>query len=100
IGRLIAGAIERDETDRAIAETELRLAESSRLEAVGRLAGRVAHDFNNLLTIVVGNTDLLLREDAPADGEERAAIFREIQSAATRGADMVVQLLAFARDEP
>jgi len=67
-----------------------------RMEAVGRLAAGVAHDFNNLLTVVAANAgDLLQRTPAP---EQRAAL-EDVIAASDRGADLVRQLLAFARQQ-
>ena len=73
------------------------LREAQRLEALGRLAAGIAHDFNNLLTVVLGNATLLLREqklEATAAGA-----VEEMKTAATRGADLVRQLLAFGRQQ-
>jgi signal transduction histidine kinase/ActR/RegA family two-component response regulator len=73
------------------------LREAQRLEALGRLAAGIAHDFNNLLTVVLGNATLLLRERG-IEGASATAV-EEMKTAATRGADLVRQLLAFGRQQ-
>jgi signal transduction histidine kinase/ActR/RegA family two-component response regulator len=73
------------------------LREAQRLESVGRLAAGIAHDFNNLLTVVLANATLLLR-DRRVD-ESSANAIEEMKTAATRGADLVRQLLAFGRQQ-
>ncbi|MCE0498906.1 MAG: response regulator [Methylacidiphilales bacterium] len=76
-------------------EMEQHLRQAQRLEAVGMLAGGVAHDFNNILTIIKGHVSLLPAESAnPPRVKEISAT---IDFAAQRGADLVKQLLAFAR---
>jgi signal transduction histidine kinase len=73
------------------------LREARRLESVGRLAAGIAHDFNNLLTVVLANATLLLRDRhlEPAT----ASAVDEMRTAASRGADLVRQLLAFGRQQ-
>ena len=84
-----------DVTDRKQLETQL--AQSRKMEAVGRLAGGIAHDFNNLLTVITGYTDLALsRSGVPL--ELRTDIER-IENAAGRAAALVRQLLAFSRKQ-
>ena len=74
---------------------ERELAESRRMEVLGRFAGGVAHDFDNLLTAIQGYTSLLLRDlrhgDPQRDGLE------EIRHASERAAGLTRQILAFAR---
>ena len=79
---------------------QLRLAvqRSARLEALGSLTSGVAHDFNNLLTVLVGNLALIAEE--LREQPERFAKLKAARDAATRGADLIRQLLAFARQEP
>lgn len=70
--------------------------EPERLALVGRLAGGVAHDFNNLLGIILGAAAALRPlAHPPAAAEELAAI----EAAAERGAALVRQMLAFARQQ-
>lgn len=79
-----------DVTDR---RTHQRLAlRSQRLEAIGALAGGVAHDLNNALAPIMMGIDLL-KSEYPGESET-LDIF---QSSAQRGADMVRQLLTFAK---
>ena len=86
-------AVKEDISDRKA--TEERLRHAQRMETVGQLTGGIAHDFNNLLAIILGNLQLL--EEKPAtDAESRELIADAIWSA-ERGAQLIHQLLAFAR---
>jgi PAS domain S-box-containing protein len=79
-------------------EAEQQLRQSQKMEAIGQLTGGVAHDFNNVLTVIIGSIDILT--DGLFDKPQLAAIARMIEEAATRGADLTSQLLAFARKQP
>ena len=79
-------------------ESESRLRQSQKMDAIGKLTGGVAHDFNNLLAVILGNTELAL-----AKKTEPEAIGRYLQiilDAAERGADLTHRLLAFSRQTP
>jgi signal transduction histidine kinase/CheY-like chemotaxis protein len=71
-----------------------RIAQSQRLESVGRLAGGIAHDFNNLLTVILADTESIQGRIGADDGE-----VREIEAAARRAAELTRQLLAFSRGQ-
>jgi two-component system, cell cycle sensor histidine kinase and response regulator CckA len=75
----------------SLAASEARLHESRKMEAVARLAGGMAHEFNNLLSVVRGYTQLL---GAEPDAGLRASYVAEIDTAATRGADLTRRLLS------
>ncbi|MEY4387517.1 MAG: hypothetical protein RLY20_2800, partial [Verrucomicrobiota bacterium] len=83
-------AIVRDITERLQNE---RLAQrSQRLESIGTLAGGVAHDLNNALAPIMMGVELL-RMEYP----EASKIVDMFATSAKRGADMVKQLLTFAK---
>jgi CheY-like chemotaxis protein len=65
------------------------------LESLGRLAGGIAHDFRNVLAAVDMNTDLLSARVLP-DEQRYVDVIRR---ASSRAADMVSQLLTFAKRE-
>lgn len=73
------------------------LAQSQKIESVGRLAGGVAHDLNNMLTPILGHCELLSTE-LPPDTQQQFSL-QEIRRAAERSRDLVRQLLAFARKQ-
>ncbi|TAL04836.1 MAG: response regulator [Rhodospirillaceae bacterium] len=83
----------RDITQRI--ETESKLRQAQKMEAIGQLTGGMAHDFNNLLTVVLGSADTLV--DALAGDEHLQRIAESVRDSALRGATLVARLLAFAR---
>ncbi len=86
-------SILRDVSARRRLEEQLR--QSSKMEAVGQLAGGVAHDFNNLLTAILGGCGFLL--DDPALGAGHRRDVEEIKNAARARGRADQQLLAFSR---
>ncbi|KSB87508.1 hypothetical protein AS593_17725 [Caulobacter vibrioides] len=79
------------------AKTEAALAQSQRLETVGRLTGGVAHDFNNLLTVMVGGLDMILKR--PDDVARVKRLGEAALAAGQRGERLTRQLLAFSRSQ-
>ncbi|MGM0633985.1 MAG: ATP-binding protein, partial [Pseudomonadota bacterium] len=86
-------------------ETEERLRQALKMEAVGQLTGGVAHDFNNLLTVILGNAQTLMEMlDETDTDDRRTRLLRGqadlIRQAGTRAAELTHRLLAFARKQP
>jgi two-component system sensor kinase len=73
---------------------EAQFLRAQRLESLGTLAGGIAHDINNVLTPIMMSVELL-KMDLPA--EQRLALLAELEASAQRGAEMVKQILSFAR---
>ncbi len=78
-------------------QTEERLRQAQTMAAIGRLTSGVAHDFNNLLVSISGNAEMLHNQlsEHPAHARRLAVILQS----ASRGADLVRQLLAFSRKQ-
>jgi PAS domain S-box-containing protein len=73
---------------------ESDLLRSQRIESIGTLAGGVAHDLNNILAPILLGSELL-RDSVPDAGSGK--VLDMVESCARRGADIVKQLLTFAR---
>jgi signal transduction histidine kinase/CHASE3 domain sensor protein len=79
-------------------ETEHKLLQSQKLDAIGKLTGGVAHDFNNMLTVITGTTETLVA--ALAHEPELQKTAELIDQAAERCSELIQHLLAFARRQP
>lgn len=80
-------------------ETRLKrqVAQATKMQAVGQLAGGVAHDFNNVLTAILGTCDLMLLRHTPGDSDYDDII--QIRANSNRAASLTRQLLAFSRQQ-
>ncbi len=85
----------RKQAEQALRDSEARLLQAQKQEALGRLAGGIAHDFSNLLTVVLGHSDAarqLLPRDSPVLEE-----LQGIREAAQQATNLSRQLLTFSR---
>jgi PAS domain S-box-containing protein len=78
-------------------QSEQRIRQSQRVEAVGRLTAGVAHDFNNVLQVLLGGLELSL-EEAQDRPDLRANLELAFQ-AGQRGARLTSHLLSFSRQQ-
>jgi PAS domain S-box-containing protein len=79
-------------------ETECKLRQSQKLDAIGKLTGGVAHDFNNMLTVIGGTTEILVEK--LHDRPDLRCVAALISQAADRCTELIQHLLAFARKQP
>lgn len=91
-GRFVLGIV-RDVTENRRLEEQIR--QMQRMDAVGQLTGGIAHDFNNLLAVILGNIEIL--RERMSEGSDDAEMADEAMGAASRGAELVRRMLAFAR---
>jgi PAS domain S-box-containing protein len=73
---------------------EKHVLRTQRLESIGTLASGVAHDLNNILVPILMAVPILRNDPSPAESEK---FLNTIESSAARGADIVKQVLTFAR---
>ena len=73
---------------------EAKFLRSQRMESIGTLAGGIAHDLNNVLSPILMAVGLLRKQVTDARGRR---ILETLDTSAQRGADMIRQILTFAR---
>lgn len=88
-------AIQRDISERKRLEAEI--AQSTKLETVGKLAGGVAHEFNTIMGAIIGQSEMLLADLPPDPCLRKGAA--AIRTAAERAAVLTRQLLAYGRKQ-
>jgi PAS domain S-box-containing protein len=101
-GRLEIYGVTRDITERVHAEEEReklerQLHQAQKMEAIGTLAGGISHDFNNILSVILGNTNLVLKDLDPQSRIHKKLSM--VVKAGERAADLVRQILSFSRHE-
>ncbi len=74
-----------------------QVAQATKMQAVGQLAGGVAHDFNNILTAIIGHCDLMMMRHTPGDSDYDD--IQQIKNNGNRAAALTRQLLAFSRQQ-
>ena len=67
---------------------------AQRMESLGTLASGIAHDLNNVLTPLLMSVQLLRSDETDP---ERSELLASMESSVKRGADMIGQVLSFAR---
>lgn len=98
LANILGTVYQRENDQAALAESEQKLLQSQKTEAVGLLAGGVAHDFNNLLTAIRCYGDILHDDLAEAAPELQPKV-GEILKATARASALTRQLLAFSRKQ-
>jgi PAS domain S-box-containing protein len=74
--------------------SEEHLLRAQRMESIGTLAGGIAHDLNNVLSPILMSVEMLQLEEPDAETSRWLSMIRE---SAERGADLIKQVLTFAR---
>ena len=85
-------AINTDVTEKK--KIEAQLLRAQRVESIGTLAGGIAHDLNNILTPIMLSLEIL---SATAQDSRTRGTIETLRVSARRGADIVRQVLSFAR---
>jgi len=85
-------AVKRDVTEQKRLEAQSLRAQ--RMESIGTLAGGIAHDLNNVLAPILMSVEIL---DGRVSDPAGRSILATLQTSAQRGADLVRQVLSFAR---
>lgn len=74
-------------------QIEAQIVRAQRMESIGTLSAGIAHDLNNILAPIMLSIEILKTGDPKQDH----SILETIELSAKRGADIVKQVLSFAR---
>lgn len=94
VGENAGFVIRIDDVTRHVA-MEQELFKSEKLKAIGLLAGGIAHDFNNVLAVILGNINLVQRDQRLS--EESGKYLATAEKAVSNARNLTRQLLTFAQ---
>ncbi|MEM7552534.1 MAG: PAS domain S-box protein [Cyanobacteria bacterium P01_A01_bin.84] len=79
-------------------QLESQFLRTQRLESLGTLASGIAHDLNNILTPILAVSQILPLKLSNLDSRS-IDLLKMVENSAKRGADLVKQILSFARGD-
>jgi len=94
--RLSEEVVVKERALQSMRNSEKKFEHAQRMESVGILVGGIAHDFNNMLSGIFAN---LYMAQSEAQSEHQKARLKKIGDLAEHAADMIKQLLTFARKD-
>jgi signal transduction histidine kinase/CheY-like chemotaxis protein len=86
------------DVESALLDSEARLLQAQKMDAVGRLAGGIAHDINNHLAAITMQCEVVKLKAAA--GDPIVARMDSITAIGAKSADLIQRLLAFSRRQP
>ena len=98
ISHFVRVAVERARQREQIRQTEEKLLQMERLEALVKLTGSVANDFNGLLSRILKHTEILTNTLPLLPTQQES--LRQISDAAGYGLELTTRLMSFARQQP